>query len=606
MGIAFTAVVPGPAARRPKASALRAWPRLQVLYGVICPPAAALIILAFWPMWRDRPLLALASVVLSMALLSAGILLLDEPSQQGSARMLIGASALLTAGWLNNWQVGPLPLISVPASVAGIMLAAWAMYSYPHSPYEQRAGKRFFGTVLGFLLAAEVACILVSRPQWWGFPAGAWWPSLMPNQGAFQGVSLLFDLAGVGFAVVYMLLWLGRWRRSRGISRSLAKPVATAASVTCAATAVELVAAALSASPHAMNLIFTVEAYLQIGVPAAFVVSVLQRRFARTRVADLILHLRGPARLSSITSALRDILEDPDLEVVESLESGASLESGGMARPRAGGRPSPGMPISAGGRLGLPVMATSGDQLAVIVADPSLSIDDDLVRAAVAATAFALENAQLEAALTDQLREVHQSRLRIIQAETTERRRLERDLHDGTQQRLVAISIMLGAAEADTTAEPVRAILSRAGTELAQVIEELRDLAHGIHPGVLHQVGLEKAIRTMAERYPFPIDVALPPGRFSEGAELTAYYVIAEAISNAVKHARARRITISGEASGDWLSIAISDDGLGGARADAGTGISGIIDRARAIDGEAGVESAPGQGTRIWARIPCA
>jgi signal transduction histidine kinase len=598
MGTAFTAVVAGTAARRPKASALRAWSRLQVLYGVICPPAAALIILAFWPMWRDRPLLALASVVLSMALLSAGILLLDEPSQQPSAGMLIGASVLLTAGWLNNWRAGPLPLISVPASVAGIMLAAWAMYSYPHSPNEKRAGRRFFGTVLGFLLAAEVACILVSRPQWWDFPASAWWPSLMPNRGAFQAVSLLFDLAGVGFAVAYMLLWLGRWRRSRGISRRLAKPVATAASVTCAATAVELVATALSVSPHAMNAIFTVEAYLQIGVPAAFVVSVLQRRFARTRVADLILHLRGPARASSITGALREILEDSELEVV-------LLEPSGQAPPTAG-QPSAGTLVSTRGRSGLPVTATSGDQLAVIVADPALSMEDDLVRAAVAATAFALENAQLEAALTDRLREVHQSRLRIIQAETTERRRLERDLHDGTQQRLVAISIMLGAAGTDTTEEPVRAILNRAGAELAQVIEELRDLAHGIHPGVLHQVGLEKAIRTMAERYPFPIDVALPPGRFSDGAELTAYYVIAEAISNAVKHARARRITISGEASNDWLSIAVSDDGRGGARADAGTGISGIIDRVRAIDGEAGVDSAPGHGTRIWARIPCA
>ncbi len=582
MGTAFTAVMAGSAARRPTVSVVRAWPRLQVLYGAICPPAAALIILAFWPIWRDRPLLALASVILSMALLSAGILLLDERSQQGSAGTLIGASALLTAGWLNNWQVGPLPLISVPASVTGIMLAAWAMYSYPHSPNEKRAGRLFFGAVLGVLLAADIAAIVASRPQWWGFSAGAWWPSLMPNHTAFQAFSLTFDLVGVGFAVAYMLLWLARWRRSRGISRRLAKPVATAASVTCAATAVELVATALSAGPHVMNIIFTVEAYLQIGVPAAFVVSVLQRRFARTRVADLILHLRGPARASSITSALRDILEDPDLEVVES--------------PWTGGPPG----------AGLPVTTTSGDQLAVIVADPSLSMDDDLVRAAVAATAFALENAQLEAALTDQLREVHQSRLRIIQAETTERRRLERDLHDGTQQRLVAISIMLGAAESDTTEEPVRAILSRAGAELAQVIEGLRDLAHGIHPGVLHQVGLEQAIRSMAEQYPFPIDVRLPAGRFSEGAELTAYYVIAEAVSNAVKHARARRITITGKAAGGWLSIAVTDDGQGGARADGGTGISGIIDRVRAIDGEASVDSAPGHGTRIWARIPCA
>jgi signal transduction histidine kinase len=572
-----------------KALGVRGWPRLPALYAVTCPLAAVLIVAAFWPMWRDRPLLALGNVVLSMALLCAGILLLDEPSQQSSAKMLLGSSALLTAGWLNNWHVGPLPLISVPTSPAGTILAAWAMYSYPSSPYEKRAGNRFFVVMLACILAGDALYIVTSRPRWSGFPANAWWPALYPDRMLSETAERVLDVVGIGFAVAYVVLWAARWRRSRGISRRLARPVAVAASVVCAAVIVELAATAMLASSHVMNLIYTVEAYLQISVPAAFAVAVLQRRFARTRIADLVLRLRGPARASSLTDALRNVLEDPGLEVMDCAAATAS-----SARQENGSD-----------RLRLPVVGSSGDELAVILADPALSHDDDLVRAAVAASSFALENAQLESALTEQLREVRDSRLRIVQVSIAERRRLERDLHDGTQQRLLALKMMLAAAETDATDEASRALIGRVRSELAQVIEELRDLAHGIHPAALGQVGLEQAIRSMAERYPIPIQVSLPPGRFGEAAELTGYYIIAESVTNAIKHGQASRITIQGEKSGGWLRITVSDDGQGGASPAAGTGIRGIIDRARAIGGDAELDSVPGRGTRITARVPC-
>jgi signal transduction histidine kinase len=591
------------------------------LYCAICPPAALLIGVAFWPMWRDRPLLALGSVVLSMALLSAGILLLDEPGQQSSAIMLLGSSVLLAAGWLNIWRVGPLPLVSVPASPAGTILAAWAMFCYPNSPHERRAGNRFFLTMLGCILAGLAFCVAVSRSQWYGFSAHVWWPTLYAHRGLYTAASGAVDVAGIGFAVAYMLLWIARWRGARGISRTLAQPVAVAASITCAITIVELAAGITAVSGRVMDDIYTVEAFFQIGVPAAFVVSVLRRRFARTRIIDLLMHLRGPARATSITEALRNVFEDPALEIVDwapgTLPRGGS---GGYTAahppepPDAAQPPQPAQPreprepphAARGVRLPLPITSSSGERLAVIMADPSLSASDDLVRAAVAASSFALENAQLEAALADQLQEVHESRLRIIQAGVAERRRLERDLHDGTQQRLLALKIMLAAAESDTTDDKSRAIISRIRSELAQVIDELRDLAHGIHPAALGQVGLEQAIKSMAERYPIPIDVDLPAGRFGEAAELTAYYLIAESITNAIKHARAQRIQVRGAKSGGWLRITVSDDGDGGANAAAGSGISGILDRVRGIGGEAYIDSPPGHGTQVKARIPCA
>src|SRR5207247_4892683 len=150
--------------RRTQPLSVRRWPPLLVLYGTIFPAAALLTTVAFWPMWQDRPLLALGNEFLSLALLASGILLLDEPAQQSPALMLIGSSALLTAGWLDNWHVGPLPVISVPASPLGIILASWAMYRYPNSPREVRAGRRFFTAIFAWILIEEITCIVTSRP----------------------------------------------------------------------------------------------------------------------------------------------------------------------------------------------------------------------------------------------------------------------------------------------------------------------------------------------------------------------------------------------------------------------------------------------------------
>jgi signal transduction histidine kinase len=574
-----------------------------LLYCAICPPAAALLYLAFLPMWEGRPLLALGSAALSVALLTAGILLLDEPGQHGSASMLIASSALLAIGWLNIWRAGPLPLISVPASPAGTLLAAWAMFRYRSSPRERQASNWYFTAMTSFILAGELLRVVVSVPQWYDFPATAWWPTLAADHGLFNGVTEVLECAGVGFTVSYMILWLSRWTRSHGIARRLALPVATAASISCVIIIVELVAALLSAGPHVTNVIYTVEAYLEITVPAAFVVSVLRRRFTRARIADLLLRLRGPERVSSVTDALRDVLEDPALEVIGGAP-GARREGAGRGLAAAAAAEPPG--AADDGRLRLRVTASSGEELAVILADPSLSASDDLVRAAVAATSFALENAQLEAALADQLQEVRESRRRIIHAGIAERRRLERDLHDGIQQGLQGLHVMLAAAEADTTDDGSRAFVGRIGKELALVIDELRDLAHGVHPGVLSQVGLAEAVRTMAGRYTVAIDVDLPPGRFGEDCELTAYYVIAESITNAIKHARASLIAVQGDRSGDWLLVSVGDDGRGGASAPAGMGISGIFDRVQGIGGEAELHSPPGRGTTIRVRIPCA
>jgi len=545
------------------------------------PLAVALTTVAVWPVWQVHPILALGNEFLSLALVASGILLFEEPAQQGTGTMLIASSVLLTAGWVNGWQAGPLPVISVPASPLGTILAAWAMFRYPRVPSEVRRDRRFFVSIVAWYVVGELTFIVVSRPAWNGFTGPAWWPTLFADEPLFTLVSRIVPLGGIVFATVYMGLWLRRWRNSRGIARRLATPIAVASSVVCLAVIVELIATVMSASPGTMTKIYTIEVFLQLGVPLAFVISVMRRRFARTRIVGLLLHLQGPARLSSVTSALRSVFEDPELEIVDP-------------------------PAEGGDRLCLPIRSNSGEQLAVVLADPSLSPHDDLVRAALTASSFALENAQLEAALRAQLQEVRESRLRIIEAGVAERRRLERDLHDGTQQRLLGLKIMLATAEADIHDAPARAVIGRIRSELAAVLDELRDLAHGIHPAVLSQVGLARAVQSLAERYTTPIEIDLPPGRLPESAELTAYFVIAEAITNAIKHACADEITVTGAQADGWLRVEIADDGKGGASASAGTGISGVIDRVRGVGGDVTLESPAGHGTRIQVSIPCA
>jgi signal transduction histidine kinase len=575
----------------------RKWPLLLVLYTTLFPAGAALTTIAYWPLLHHRILLGLGSEYLSLALLAAGILLLDEPGQQRPAVMLIASSALLAAGWLNEWKVGPLPLISVPASPLGIVLASWAMFRYPYSTAEMGSGRRFFTVAFAWLAVGEFACIASSRPAWSNFPAAAWWPDLLPSRPLFGITTNIVNAGYIVFSGVYVLLWVRRWRRSRGISRRLALPVAVAAITAAAVTMAEAAAILLGAGHTTVNFILTTEAFVQIAVPAAFLISVMRRRFARTRIVELLLRLRGTTRAASVTDALRSAFEDPGLEIRDWAPGTELPAEAGMPAAPSGSR---------AGRLRLPITSSSGKQLAVVLADPSLSSNDDLVRAAIAASSFALENAQLQAALRAQLQELHDSRLRIIEAGVNERRRLERDLHDGTQQRLLGLKIMLAAAESDETDLGTRALIARVRSELGVVVDELRDLANGIHPAVLSQVGLDQAIKSMAERYTVPIDVAIPPGRFPDTAELTAYFVIAESVTNSVKHARAHRIGVRGDWSGGWLRVEITDDGQGGACADAGTGIRGLIDRVRGIGGDLALDSPPGHGTRIEARIPCA
>jgi signal transduction histidine kinase len=199
------------------------------------------------------------------------------------------------------------------------------------------------------------------------------------------------------------------------------------------------------------------------------------------------------------------------------------------------------------------------------------------------------------------------SRARLVDAADTERRRIERNLHDGAQQRLVALAVrfQLAGERAEPASPQTAALLDDATAELQLAISELRELAHGIHPSVLSQLGLADAIRSLVAASTVPIDLhALPSTRLDESSEATAYYVIAEAVTNAQKHAAASSIRVSATFARGVLRVEIADDGRGGALPDAGTGLLGLRDRVEAVGGTLDIASPVGRGTRITAKVP--
>jgi signal transduction histidine kinase len=317
-------------------------------------------------------------------------------------------------------------------------------------------------------------------------------------------------------------------------------------------------------------------------------------------VADLVVGLGGTvADRSDLQATLRETLRDPSLIVAYAVDSaggfvdvaGEPVDLPNGSRDRAVTR------VDRGGRT-----------IAALIHDAALTGRPDLITSVAAATGLALENEALQAELRVQLAEVQASRARIVAAGDAERRRVERDLHDGAQQRFVTLALALQMARArvpDGTAE-LAEMLDRAGDELERGLAELRELARGIHPTVLTEDGLAAAIGALAERSPVPTSIVVPDRRFDPAIEATAYYVVAEALTNVARYAGQTTASVSIAHDGKVLSVEIHDDGPGGAVASRGSGLQGLGDRVAAVGGTFRVNSPPGGGTTITATIPTA
>jgi signal transduction histidine kinase len=204
---------------------------------------------------------------------------------------------------------------------------------------------------------------------------------------------------------------------------------------------------------------------------------------------------------------------------------------------------------------------------------------------------------------------VKESRSRLVAAADDERRRIERDIHDGAQQRLVALALELRSAQrrlGDGADPELDLLLASTADQLQVAVEELRELARGIHPAVLTESGLAAALEALAARLPIPVSVEADIDRLPSDVEATAYFVASEALQNVVKHAGATKAGVSASHADGVLVIQVVDDGVGGAKLNGGSGLRGLTDRVEALGGRVRIESLPGSGTRVVGEIPCA
>ncbi|HEX2102813.1 MAG TPA: sensor histidine kinase [Solirubrobacteraceae bacterium] len=353
--------------------------------------------------------------------------------------------------------------------------------------------------------------------------------------------------------------------------------------------------------PEVVVLIFSYTAFVAFAIlPFAFLTGLVRTRYSRAgAVGGLVERLNEPDTRVSLREALADALGDPTLQLVY------WRPSAGHYVTYEGHRAAPPGPDS--GRA-VAQVERDGKRVGAIVHDAALRDDPTLLRAAAAAAALQLENERLEAELRARVEELQSSRARLVEVSMFERRRLERDLHDGAQQRLVALSLQLGLARRKVEQDPFTGarLLDEARVELERALEELRELARGIHPAVLTDRGLEPAVQALAARAPVPVDVeAMPTDRLPAAVEAAAYFVVAESLTNVAKYAQAERASVRVGREDGFAVVEVSDDGVGGADPAGGSGLRGLTDRLAALDGRLEVHSPPGGGTVVRANIPC-
>jgi signal transduction histidine kinase len=399
-----------------------------------------------------------------------------------------------------------------------------------------------------------------------------------------------------------LLLWimLVRWRGASGPRRRSLAPVAVVGVVLVVAYVVRVALGAAVPSPpliDALNLVVVTTLMLW---PLAFLAGLARLRLDRSAVGDLAVELGEAPRPGGLEQALARALRDPGLRLAYWLPAREEFID-------AAGRPVE-LPAASGDRA-VTILRHDGAPVAALLHDTALDDDPELVRAVAATARMTIENERLHAEIRAQLEEVRASRARIVEFGDAERRRVERNLHDGAQQRLVNLSLALGIARSQLGAgseEGLAVALDEAATELRLALAELRELARGIHPVILSEAGLGPALASLAERSPIPVTVAaVPPGRLPPRVEETAYYVASEALANAAKHARATAVTISARRLDGELLVEVGDDGVGGADP-TGSGLRGLADRVAAVDGRLRVHSPPGEGTSITVELPCA
>ncbi|MDP9827880.1 signal transduction histidine kinase [Kineosporia succinea] len=539
--------------------------------------------------------MAAGSLLFGALLTGAGVILWEEPGHRATAGLLVAAALLWSLGWSEEWAFGPMPLVSGVSSYVALSLAVWAMFRYPEPTLMSRADRVFVAALAIVLVGGIVAQDLTMLPEWKDYDPSTWWVTVYADRELNRAVIQVASAGQLVLAGLFTLLWMNRIRRMWGLDRALLAPMAIAAPATTLAAVTVPVAQLIGVHGVWRDALFALQAALFALVPLAFLASVVRRRLADQAVLALVRQVQRHPTPEAVQTALRSALLDDTLRVrYWAPELNAYVDTNGA----------PTEENEHEGRLVLPVASATGAPLAVIDTDPALRRHSGVVANAVAAGGLALENAQLQAAVLARLGQVRTIRMQAVKAGAAERRRLERNLHDGAQQRLLALKLFLAASDSQELPDTSRQKLKGISKEISQVLDELRTLARGIHPAVLSQAGLHAAVEAVVQRQPVPVDVSLPPGRFPEAAEETAYSLICSVLAVAGDHPGGGGLDIRGHEANGVLIIEVQDGSVRPAQLRLGAELPGMIDQVRALGGDVMFSTLANGGALMVAAIP--
>ncbi|MHC1560749.1 sensor histidine kinase [Actinomycetospora sp. C-140] len=553
---------------------------------VVC--AAVWCALCYLPELSSRPTTSAVAIMVAVGFAAAAVVVAAQPGRRGAGIVLAATCVLWPLNSLGGWDAGPAPFARQVAECFFWVLVPVGVLLY-QNPRWGGWERLFVGWITLEFVGGQLLWTALSRPEWSGLPADAWWPSLAPDPALFEitrdVLAALYAPSVLAFAV--LLLWRGR--RGAPVDRYSIAPVVVA-------VAGVGVAAGFSWSVFERTTVIVAVALLPL--PVAFVYSATRLARLRLRLSEALDTAPVPsatAPRATVTSALRTVLRDPDLAVTFwSAERGEWIGETGEVRA-----PGPGAD-----QVEIPVVRSDGRLCAVVCTQATSLAARREVEAAVRLAGTVIENAGLRAVVQAQAEAVGRAHARTVQAGVEERRRLEQDLHDGAQQRLLGVLTLLAAARQDTVGETGESTVGRAQTEVRAALAELRDLAHGLHPTVLTRDGLPDALADLGERLALPVEVQVRVGRLEPALETSIYYVVSEALTNIHKHAGAERAWVRVAPGDVGVDVDVRDDGVGGADP-AGAGLRGLADRVIALGGRFTLHSPAGAGTHVRAWMPC-
>ena len=514
-----------------------------------------------------------------------------RPGNRVGALMVATGFGVLVNPLLSQVEWSPVQTLGVLAQDWWTIVFVVLLLVFPH-------GRRLHGR-LDWLVVAFAIPVALLQPVWLMFADEEGLVNdllVSPNAGVADVIDKAqrATLLAATFSL-FVILALRWWRASPPMRRVLLPTLAGGA--TMLSFAGMLTADLIAGGRSETILLITLCVFAT--VPLAFLAGLLRSRLARVAVGGLLVELRDTTSPTALRDALASTLGDPSLTLLYWLpEYNAWADADGRRAE---------LPLNGDGRA-TKLVERGGEHVAALIHDESLLDEPELIEAACAVAAIALENARLHADLKARLDELRASRARIVETGDIERRRLERNLHDGAQQRLVALALSLGMAESRVRADPelVENLFAEAKQELTLGLGELRELARGIHPGVLSDHGLEVALESLAARATVPVQLEIGlPTRPPEPVEVAAYFFVSESLANVAKYAQASRATVRIGRENGHLLVEVEDDGIGGADDTLGSGIRGLADRVETLGGRLLVLSPAGGGTRISAEIPC-